>query len=257
MYNLGSWINVYRLPSGRRIYAHRAVLKVASERGLTGLVGHLDSAVAHDLKTRELEHEWAKAKNRTLGPKAFQLDVDLDRALASLFSILDAFAGSPVGVAFKQPGQKLRDELFPGGVAAVTQLAFEQELTAVEQLLAKMNGPLAGLITELALAGHRDTIQALHNELAKEVLAEKPAAVTFDQVRAADERGQELLLETIARVLGSYPSSSADDTATRAALLAPISDQSADVRRSRQRRRQPSDVNPDTGAPEPMETPPV
>ena len=54
------WIfNLYVFTTGRRLFALRQVRAIAKEQRFTELVKHCDTAVEHDLATRELERRWA------------------------------------------------------------------------------------------------------------------------------------------------------------------------------------------------------
>jgi hypothetical protein len=249
MFELTHWINLYILQSGRRIWAHRKVRAEAVLRGLTGLVAHVDRALEHDLGVRARQHAWQETKNRAPSPAAVKSDIELDRALGSLHDVLAAFAAAPVDAAFKAPAATLLAALFPAGVAALTQRSFEDEQTAVAHLLTRMDGELAPAVEQLGLVPHRESIRAHNEALGAQLGAARPAGVSFDEVDALDVVGQDLVLETVARILGAFPSASESDRAARAALLAPIAEQSDDVRRARQRRRTtaPADVDPETG----------
>jgi hypothetical protein len=251
MFELAQWINLYILPSGRRLWAHRKVRVEAAQRNLTQLVAHIDHALEHDLGVRSRQHAWQESKARGPNPAAVKADIELDRALSSLHGVLAAFAAAPVDAPFKGPAATLLAALFPAGVAALTQRSFEDEQTAVAYLLVRMDGELAPALTQLGLVPHRESIRAHNDALGAQLGAAPAAGVSFDAVEALDVQGQDLLLETVARVLGAFPSAAEADRAARAALLAPIAEQSDDVRRARQRRRGPAvhDVDPETGTP--------
>jgi hypothetical protein len=225
--------------------------EVARARGFGVLLPHLENAIAHDRKTRTLEIEWEQAKTQKVGQKAVLIELELDRAVGGLYDVLHVFAAGPPAAPFTKPARALRDALFPNGTAPFTQAAFEQEASAVGELLRRLDGEQAAALTTLGLVPYRDQLRALHADFEAALLEAKPKGVTFDTVRAENARGQQLLLETVARVLGAYPSDSAADVQARAALLAPIAEQNEDVRGQRQRRRTASDLDPETGKPVP------
>ena len=66
-------------------------------------------------------------------------------------------------------------------------------------------------------------------------------------MRASHARGQGLLLEVVARVLGRYPTDAAEDQATRGRLLAPVAEQNEAIRAYLRQRRRVRDVDPATG----------
>ena len=88
-------------------------------------------------------------------------------------------------------------------------------------------------------------------------LVQPEGALAFNNVRVARIKGQDLLLEAIAIVLGKHHSSSPDDVAARNDLLGPILDQNDAIGAALKGRRSVVDVNPDTGATDPsMPAPP-
>ena len=70
-------------------------------------------------------------------------------------------------------------------------------------------------------------------------------------MRVATIKGQDLLLEAIAIVIGKHHSSSAEDVAARSDLLGPILEQNDAIGAALKGRRSVVDVNPVTGATDP------
>jgi hypothetical protein len=75
--------------------------------------------------------------------------------------------------------------------------------------------------------------------------------VAFGDVRAARIKGQDLLLEAMAMVIGRHHSGSPEDMAARSDLLGPILEQNDAIGVALKGRRSVVDVNPETGAADP------
>lgn len=194
----------------------------------------------------DLEHKWLQAKTATVGQAAVKLDIEVDRAISGLVDYLRVSAAAPVDTPTKAPARRLLEELFPAGPLGVIHLAHEEEAAAIDELLGHMSGDLAAEVTALSLAPYVERITELNAALKAELLKKPKDSLSFDVLRAAQENGQAMLLQTVARILGAFPGTGEDEK-KRAALLGPIWRQNEDVRQSRRRRRQASDVNPDTG----------
>ena len=255
MYELGSWIQIYRHPTGRRLFAHRGVRKViGNDERLLPLKTHVESAIAKDEVTMELEHKWLQAKNHSIGPAAVKLDNSIDGTLSSLADMLRATADVPMELPTKAPAKKLLEELFPAGLTGIVNLAHEEEVAAVEVLLRRMTQDFAAETQMLRLEPYVERLQELTDALRAELVKKPKDVLSFDVLRAAQEEGHRMLLETVARILGAFPGQGADEK-QRARLLGPIWRQNEDIRQSRRRRRTPPDVNPETGAV--VDTPPA
>lgn len=248
MSDLQDYIRLYQLPTGRRIFAQRQVAELAKRGGHKDLENHARAAVEHDEKTRRLEMDWAAQRGAQKSDgEAVRLDNEIDRTLGSLHSFLSALAVSPVDGVGREEAQKVLADAFPRGATTYTVLAFEEQASAVDVLVEKLRGALKDAATSLRLTPFVESLKKRNGELKAVLSKEKKPGLSFDEVRAAEERGQALLLETVARVLGMVPSSSEADVRARGELLGPIWRQNEDVRLSRRRRREAPDVDPATG----------
>ena len=74
-----------------------------------------------------------------------------------------------------------------------------------------------------------------------------PATVSYGEVKQAEARARDAMLEVVVRVLGLHASTNAADTSARAHPLAPILLQNEKIGEAFQRRRGLIDVNPNSG----------
>lgn len=248
--------NLYELSTGRRIFALGQVRDRALERGIMEVVAHVDAAIDHDRATRQTDTRWAARDQPAAVDAAVKpIDILLDRALSAMrdAAVAQAEVARPGDGLAEQVDGFLR-AVFPLGVAAVTSLPYVEELAAVEHILEKLQGPQAAAVIELGLTRHAERLAELVTSY-RDALCAPPIDLTWDDVRAARARGQELLLEAVALIIALTRDGTPESSAARADLLAPILEQNDAVRRYMRARRKVEDVDPSTGVVQPE--PPV
>jgi len=265
---LASLLSFYLFSTGRRLFAMGEVKKLALAANLSALAAHCDVAVATDEATRALEATWAGDKDASLyTPEARQIDLLVDAALVSLRSALnaeirDAAPGDPLGEA----AVKLEALAFPEGVGAITKLSFVDELAQVKRIVDLLqSAEWASIVTKLGLERRLSRLVEL-TPTYEAAIAMPTKSVTFDQVKTARAKGQGLMLQAVAMILGQHPSDDAADLDARKKLLGPILRQNEAIREYLKARRAIEDVDPKTGqveqapapaAPVPAGTPPA
>ena len=249
---LASLLTFYAFSTGRRLFALQEVKKLAVAETFTTLASHCDIAIEHDLATRVTEARWAGRKTGAqYSPLAKQLDISIDTAISALHDGLESEAKNsapddPLG----QQAETLRQTLYPNGIAGVTALNYIDELAEVERILRTVkSAEWAPVITTLGLSRRVARIETLEPQY-RSAVADPANTLAFVEVKAARTRGQSLMLQAVAIILGKYPSDSDADLAARGKLLAPILRQNDAIRDYLRARRPVVDINPDTGEPE-------
>ncbi|MEM9493461.1 MAG: DUF6261 family protein, partial [Myxococcota bacterium] len=191
-----------------------------------------------DLSTRALEHRWAGGDGQRDYETALT-GVD-GRADQMLSGIRDIAVGQARGLPVHHPTAhtvaRFLSAVFPHGVAAITALTYADQVIAVEVILAKLTGELSEDVAALGLSAKVAQLTALNTEYRRLVNSGKDG-MAFRDVRAARERGQELLREVVALILGRYfDSTDRGHLAARERLLAPL-DQELEIVRARARAR--------------------
>ncbi len=247
-FQVSSYINLYRLPSGRRAFAHKQVIARATEHQLPGLVTHATAAREHDQATQSLERQRLAARRSSYPPETQQLDNEMDRRVAGLESF---FLSQRQSFRPEHPRHQaavaLSRALFPTGTADIIRLSYVQEHEAVDILLKQLDSdrlkPHVDALPELSLLvdGLREA-NAEYGDALQEVPDDGPSG---EELRAARDHGQEMLVQTVALIMAQYVASGDGEQA--AYLVQPIMTQNEAVRLSRQRRRRPIDVDPNTG----------
>lgn len=246
---LSALFTFYVFSTGRRLFALQEVKKLATADGFTVLVTHCEVAIEFDQGTRALEARWSGRKvGVQYSPLAKQIDVFVDTALSALHDGLELEANnSAPDDPLAQDAETLRQTLYPTGVAAITSLNYVDELAEVDRILNTVKSPeWAPVITTLGLDRRVARLAALEPQY-RSAVADPANKLDFAEVRNARIHGQSLLLQTVAIVLGKYPSDSETDIAARTRLLAPIFRQNDAIREYLRSRRALVDVDPETG----------
>lgn len=251
---------LYRFPAGRCEFAQREVARRA---------GVLNKADIMALATRGADRAHAllgtilRAQNSHGGqypPEATGADnlVDHDVAGAEAYLLLQArvYQGEERATA----AERLRAELLPHGIAAITKLPYTEQHAQVNIMLERADEEdLAADVAALPeMRSLLDRVRA-HNTSYGEILSNVVSRATSAERREAQQSCQELLVATMGLIIGHYALHEPDNTADRDYLLEPILHQNAAIGAARRQRRQPRDVDPGTGdelpPTEPIETP--
>ncbi len=186
-------------------------------------------------------------------PSVSSIDPDVDRTLTALRDNAQAqTAGAKADDPIHAVVASFLKTVFPAGVQAVTALPYVEELAVVDSIVKMLQGKeLAPVVAELGLGRLAKRLASLAVEYRAAIEAPAPAVLAFGDVRAARGKGHDMLLETVAIILGKYHGSSADDVAARDELLGPIMEQNGAIGASLKARRAVVDVDPETGAQDP------
>ncbi len=247
---LAPFFNLYNFTTGRRLFAAAQVRQRAGDRGLSELVARVDIAIEHDEQTRVLDKKWEQHKAQPQPRnEARAIDVKIDRNLAAIQeTLLSPIRGLDPNNPARKSAQELLDDIFPDGVGAHIHEAHVDQLSSNDLVVETLEKPVySATIAERGLQVFVDELEALNDAFRTELNKAPEATVSFDVVLAHRSHGQEYLLETLARILGQFPTSSTDDIAARAELLAPILHQNEAIAGHLRRRRPIPDVDPETG----------
>jgi hypothetical protein len=254
--SLHSWISLLVFTTARRIYTLTQVRRAAAEMGLVEFVAELDEYIAHDEASLQLEGTWNRGRRgraSTARGRAAEIDNSNDRLLSAMHSGAERIRDSvrpthPV----HQVAVDFLHHFFPDGVVPVIRQNFEEQLITMETMLRELRGPFAEHVQKLQLSLFVDELSELVPQFRTELENHPVHDISFDQVRAAREQGQENLRAVVARALGIYYGTSPEHVEGRKRLLGPIREQNDRLAALRRSRRAGSvspviDVNPTTG----------
>jgi hypothetical protein len=263
--SLSALISLYVFPTGRRLFALGQVAARAKSRDFPELAKHCSAAITHDRECLSLERRWeglvAESKGKAAPappaagapPNAADVDPLVDRTLTAIrdHAVSQTAGASPEDPIHTTVAAFLK-EIYPAGVVEVTKLAYVEELAAVDVIVGLLQGKdLSAVVKDLGLGRLVKRLADLAVVYRASLLTQPAGALAFGDVRAARIKGQDLLLEAVAMVIGKYHSSSPDDVAARNDLLGPILDQNEAIGVALKGRRSVVDVNPETGAADP------
>ncbi|MEO1272909.1 MAG: hypothetical protein AAFX99_32880, partial [Myxococcota bacterium] len=208
-------IKLYIFPRGRREFALGQVAKLARRQEQTVLAEHCEAAVAHTKRTRVLDRELKTREAQGANPRLTRLDNAADRTLSALYEIPGQRARALKSEA--EAATTFQDEVFPEGVAAISQRPWPEQLTEMESLLSLLDADHKASIAQFGLEALVEQLRTTVAEFRSELTVASPLEVTTKEVRARDAQGQQMLLEAVAMILGLHSHSTKTDTRARAA----------------------------------------
>lgn len=246
-----SWIEVRRMPPGRRQWAFTHVLarlpesapdlRALCEQGIAAeseLLSYL-LRFKGDQGTKDPSKVWPRA--------VVDLDAVLDRRIGHLQDFLRTmtaiFDGKPRGDTW----QRLLQATFPAGATYYTAQPYVEQAARVKTLLNELASPAwAELTGESVVAETIGALADAHGVYASAVSRfEQLDKVSWDHVKGLDLADHRRLCVLVAGVVSAF----ANDEATRGRLLAPIAQQDQEVYEALRARRKVLDVDPSTGEP--------
>jgi hypothetical protein len=234
--SITSLFSLYILTPGRRIYALRRVDERVAAKQLPDLSPAIALAIEHDRKTLDLEA--ARSDRSTIEVRDH--DGAVDRTLGTIQILISHFAAGDDATA-----EALLGTLFPNGLAAHVHLPHVEQAAANERVLKILESDahkawldahgVHPLIEELR--SHHDAFEAALKARDSE------SVPSWDDIKRARARGQELYLEIVAQIIAQFR----NEPELRDELLEPIRAQDLRSQHYRRQRRHVVDVNPDTG----------
>lgn len=246
--SLGNVIRLHNFPGGRRELAQSQVAERARDMNHHELADHCHAAVDNEQQLRGYERRYRFEKKQPVHPRLCELDPKIDRITGGIYRVAKE-AAILDDVELAELAQRVIDELYPAGAAAVTQLPYTEQVHEVDSILRELQvpGSLAPAVLKLGLSPHVSQLATMNGEF-RAIVATLPLDVpTWDKVRARRAEAQERLLQTVAIIVGTYPGSSPEHVEARTKLLRPILDQEEAVYQFLRARRRVRDVDPATG----------
>ncbi len=249
--SLSNLIQLYQFPAGRAAYACKAVYRVADQQGETAIAqaaAETVEAAGVALTRRREFYATRSAERRRANREAVAIDIQLDRTIGALHDGLGT-AVRTLDTTDPHHAQAVEAQhrAFPQGAAAITSLSYEEEQEAVGEVLRLIQGELAPTFDALGLTLYVERAAALHAQFVEALQQRPQAATSYGDVRGAEQRLQQALLTTVARIIGRHPTASAEDAAGRARLLGPILLQNDRIGDGYRRHRPVNDIDPESG----------
>jgi hypothetical protein len=253
-------VNLYLFPPGRGIHALERVHAGALVLALDDVVLYAANGIAQFRALSELQTRLRTGRVNLYGADTIELDNLLDRSLTTVDTHLDGQMrlfpeAHPRAVA----AGIIRPALFVEGVAAITRQSFVQQRVSVDRLLEAYHAP--ALVPARADLPELDPMMARVAELNQlygtSIDGYDRERPSVDRLRAAQERAQCCLAETVVLILAASLRVAPEQRDSVAALLEPILRQNEAVRQSRRRRQPAQDVEPVDGVDLPVDDTPA
>lgn len=244
---LEEWLKLYVHPTGVRLFVARETEKAALELGDAEVARWAAEVVAAETITQQLELEWSgqKGQNPNAREDARETDKQLDAALSALYSSLKlSFERLPKDHPHQLKAATILQDVFPMGIQPVTTMVFEQEHSAIDAIIHRLQNKHTLDITALGATVFLEQLVECHTKygIALSILNQKK--LSYDHVKATRAASNRLYIRLILRILARY---SEDDHATNTArhkLLKTIEDQEARIA-MRNRRHSRKKASPD------------
>ncbi|TXD36973.1 hypothetical protein FRC98_09535 [Lujinxingia vulgaris] len=242
-------LNFIHMPTGRYVFALKALGEEAERRGLDTLKAAADEAIGVGERALRLEfaYEQARTQSSNARGEAVQLDNQLDGQIGAIKALTDARAFGDEHDPVVQAARKILTVIFPRGAAPIIHQSFEVQLGTMDVMLEHLEGDLAGEVQLVGLEREVTRMRELVERFRAELKRAPDAAISFSEVRAAREELHEYASLVMIQALASYPSLDEQATRQRESLVAALIDQQERVRDDHRRRRNPADINPETG----------
>ena len=250
--NLEAWIQCPELPTGRRLIIMRGMLEQLETREFKLLEDLIGDAIDHDLRTLELEREWADIPNRAEfmsdHPPLREVDEQLDRALDVFYETLQGILRSDDrNDPRHDDAYILLDVIFPAGSCSITSLPYIDQMGAVDALLEELGGSFQAHVKALKLEALVEGVAALSERYRDELANLMPEELVLEQLLNAREEGQGFLLQIIAMVLGCYHRNSREEDSIRESFLGALSDHVDAFEEAARGGHRCRDLDPETG----------
>ncbi len=245
-----SLVTSYVFSPGRRIVTAQTILDVATAQNDVVLVQQAKDAIAFDRDVWLTQQSWTVNRDIREGTRVSLRDIDqqLDRNISGIHTIAQGHIHSmEVGDEQYDISQEFVAKFFPNGAAPITRLYYEDQLVAVEAMLARWQTDWKDRLDKLALSALVRRTETLLVDYRAAVTTVAKRDLTWDEVRTMDADGQENMLALIVRVCGIYNSKSQHDIDTRNHYLATFFDQTQRIAAIRKRTKNIPDIDPDTG----------
>ena len=222
---------------------------MAQNAALDTLVPLIEAAIEHDIKTVAMENAWVRSKkiSKARGASA-QIDNKIDALLGAIHSrLVDNIPlfnrEHPIVIA----SQRIIDQLFAEGVRPIITLPFEEQLVKNQTIINRLKGDLKEDVATTHIGDYLAQLESLNILFRAQLKESKTKEISYDELEAARDRGNLLVRRVVAVILGTFHEETEEAVGKRQALLSPFTEQAERVRLLRKGRRNPQDIDPETG----------
>ena len=143
--------------------------------------------------------------------------------------------------------EHIMKQAFPNGVKPIINLPFEEQYAHNFSIVKRFKTDLKDDVAEADIQRLADRLAALNSAFRAELDKSDRKEIDFSVLEAAREEGNLNLRKLVALVLTEYREDNQASAEAGEALLRPVLEQVARLRQIRKARRNPQDIDPDTG----------
>lgn len=256
--HLTEFVNVLRLPAGRASFALAKMLTILNASGV--ITTHLqDRIVEAQAAARETSHcdlRWmhARTKNSTARGDSVAVDRRIDQTVNAIVKRLNSESVGNDDVPEVIAAKFLLEHLFPAGIKAVTQQAFDLQLDTVDTILERFEVTHAAEVQTLNLHRLVHDLRVLNEQFRVELDSDNGRTMTWGDVLAQRAVHHQALCEVIVATLYELREPTPENITLLAALFAPLRAQQEIIREAYRLKRRLRDVNPASGEELDMDT---
>lgn len=238
-------LGYYQGSIGSRQFALQKTRAAAEKFGNPRLVKKIDDALAAfaTAASLELKYVMRKKTNQRARHDAARLDVDLDNAVANLYTFFRLSANRRTDSPEKALAQAVLDDVFRRGVNPITSSRYEEEHSLVDTLVAELKQRHPDALDKLHARPLVDDVVTVNGQFGKALDVLDRETVTYPDVQAQVAKAEKLFNDVTFIIFGDY----CDDDDQRAALLQALEDQDARTKSYFKRRGKAPQVDPGTG----------
>lgn len=209
------------------------------------LRARLDRALTSSDHAADLQYQWMSKQRLEPLRRQGVMNADnvIDRAISAVFEAADTNRKLSAANPRHQDADELLRNLMPHGPGIITSLRFEDEHSAVNVMLRRLDTEFLPIVQRLALEPYVEELRAANLSYAHELSSLNNTGITYDQVTAANQIAKDDFFTVVLTAWSLF----VDDPTLRNQLLAPIHEQHERLRLYYQNRKKTPRVDPNSG----------
>lgn len=205
----------------------------------------IDRALASSEEAADLQFQWMSKQRLEPLRRQGVMNADnvVDRAISALYDAADTPRKLSPTNPRHQDAEALLSQLMPLGPGVITSLRFEDEHSAVNVMLRRLDTEFLPIVQRLSLEPYIEELREANQIYARELSSLDNTGITHAQVTDASQIAKDDFFAVILTVWALF----LDDKPLRNQILAPIHEQNERLRLYYQNRKKTPRVDPGSG----------
>lgn len=248
---LFEFLNLRRLPAGRAAFALAKMYTIlnAAAGAPPELVARVAEARAAAKATSHMDLRWMHSREQTSTARgsAVQVDREIDQTVKAIVKRLEGDAVGKADAPEVVAAKHLLEHLFPGGLKAVTQQAFDLQLDAIDTILDRLEVELAPEVQTLNLHRQVHDLRSLNEAFRVELDRDNGRVLEWKTVTTQRDTLHYTLCEVVVAALCYLREPTPDNIALLDKIFVPLLAQQKALIEANSQKRRVRDVNPTSG----------